>query len=165
MLLAPLIPPLLSPLGFTLTGILVAQKANPWTLSLITVGVATISAIIIRNLQNHIIKKLTLQEKIEGKNIFVRIVNTTNIYFRNQRQITAIGLRREKYIETKTGRFATFIFAIFCFLPVIPDIIGTRILYKKIKFPYFVLAVIIGKSLSHIPFIFIGKTIVQLLGV
>jgi hypothetical protein len=36
-------------------------------------------------------------------------------------------------------------------------------LYKKIRFPYFILAVIIGKSISHIPFIFLWKSILQLL--
>jgi len=160
---APLVPPILSPLGFTLTGILVAQKANPRILSLITVGVATLSAMIIRKLQNHIITKLTLSEKLPGKDIFSRIINSSNSYFKRQQKIAKISIKWEEYIKTKTGRFATFIFAVFCFLPVIPDIISTRLLYKKIKFPYFILAVIIGKSISHIPFIFIGKTIVQLL--
>jgi uncharacterized membrane protein YdjX (TVP38/TMEM64 family) len=67
----------------------------------------------------------------------------------------------EKYIEKKSGRIATFLFAIFCYAPIIPDIISTRMLYKKIKFPYFIIAVIIGKSITHIPFIFVGKSILQ----
>lgn len=163
MLLAPLVPPILSPLGFTLTGVLVVQKANPRILSLITVGVSTLAAIIIWKIQNHIIKRLTLEEKIKGDNIFARMVNKMNSYYKREERIARISLRREKYIETRTGRIATFFFAVFCFLPVIADIISIRILYKKIKFPYFVLAVIIGKSISHIPFIFVGKTIVQLL--
>ncbi len=76
---------------------------------------------------------------------------------------------RKTVIETgeasgkKSGRIITFFFAIFCFLPILPDIIGTRILYKKIKFPYFIVAVIIGKSVTHIPFIFLGKWIAQIL--
>jgi hypothetical protein len=45
----------------------------------------------------------------------------------------------------------------------LPDIIWTRILYKKIKFPYFIIASIIGKSVTHIPFIFLGKGLAQLL--
>ncbi|MFA7717311.1 MAG: hypothetical protein WC875_01175 [Candidatus Absconditabacterales bacterium] len=160
---APLMPPILSPLGYSLTGVLLAQKANPRILSVITVGVGTITAMIIRTLQNHIIERLTLEEKIKGNNIFARSVNMINSYFRKQEKIAKISLRREKYIETRTGRTATFLFAVFCFLPVLPDIIGTRILYKKIRFPYFILAVIIGKSISHIPFIFLGKSILQLL--
>jgi hypothetical protein len=148
-------PPILSPLGYSLTGVLLAQKANPRILSVITVGVGTITAMIIRTLQNHIIERLTLEEKIKGNNIFARSVNMINSYFRKQEKIAKISLRREKYIETRTGRTATFLFAVFCFLPVLPDIIGTRILYKKIRFPYFILAVIIGKSISHIPFIFL----------
>ena len=156
-------PPILSPLGFTLTGALVVQKANPRILSLITVGVSTLSAIIIRKLQNHIIERLTIEKKLKGDNIFAHMVNKINSYYKKEERIARISLRREKYIETRTGRVATFFFAVFCFLPIIADIISIRILYKKIKFPYFVLAVIIGKSISHIPFIFVGKTIVQLL--
>jgi len=57
----------------------------------------------------------------------------------------------------------TFVFAILCYLPILPDIIGTRILYKKIKLPYFIIAVIIGKSITHIPFIFLGKSLAQIL--
>ena len=71
----------------------------------------------------------------------------------------------EKYLEKRSGRIITFLFAIFCYVPVIPDIIATRILYKKIKFPYFIIAAIIGKGITHIPFIFLGKTVVQLLNI
>lgn len=126
-------------------------------------GSITLTAIIIRKLQNHIIKKLSTQEWIKKNNVFARIVNRLNNYYKNEERITKISLKREKYIESKTGKIATFFFAIFCFLPIIADIISIRILYKKIKFPYFILAVIIGKSIAHIPFIFLGKTIVDLL--
>ena len=95
--------------------------------------------------------------------MFADIVNKLNAYFKKEQKIASISLRRERYIETRTGKIATFLFAIFCYLPVIPDIISTRLLYRKIKFPYFLIAVIIGKSMSHLPFIFIGKTLVQLI--
>jgi uncharacterized membrane protein YdjX (TVP38/TMEM64 family) len=96
-------------------------------------------------------------------NRFLRRVNKVNRQFKNQKKIIKISEKWESYIETKTGRFATFIFAIFCFLPILADVIGTRILYKKISFPYFVLAIFIGKCISHIPFIFVGKGLLQLL--
>lgn len=162
--MAPLVPPIFSPLWYILTGMLVAQKANPRLLSLITVGVATLTSIIIRKVQNHVIERLTIYEEIKWNSLFSRIVSKVNTYFKNQKRMTRIWLKREKYIETKTGKVATFMFAIFCFLPILPDIVGTRILYKKIKFPYFIIAVIIGKSVTHVPFIFVGKTIIQLLG-
>lgn len=160
---APLVPPILSPLGYSLTGVLLLQKADPWILSAITVGVATITAMIIWVVQNHVIDKLAVYDELDSKQRFHRTVNQINRYFKRQQKIARISYKRERYIETKTGRVATFMFAIFCFLPVLPDIIGTRILYKKIKFPYFVLAVIIGKSITHVPFIFVGKWILQLL--
>lgn len=163
--LAPLLPPILSPLGFTMTGVLVAEQANPWIVSIFTVWMTTVTAMIIRKMQNHIIEKLTIQEKIEGDTLFIKIVNRINKYFKNQERIGKISLKWEKYIETRSGRIATFFFAIFCYLPVLPDIVGTRLLYKKIRFPYFIGAVIIGKSISHIPFIFVWKTIIQLVWV
>ena len=163
MFFAPLVPPILSPLGFSFTGALLLQGANPRILSAITVWISTLSVIIIWIIQNHIIERLTLYETIESNNRLLRRINNINKQFRNQEKITHLSKRREEYIKTRTGRFATFLFAIFCFLPILPDIIGTRILYRKIKFPYLILAVLIGKSLSHIPFIFIGKGLLQLL--
>lgn len=160
---APLVPPVLSPLGYSLTGVLLAQKANPRILSAITVWVSTLTAMVIRMIQNRVIERITLYDQIESIHRFHRLVKRINAYYKKQERITRISQRREKYIETRTGRTATFLFAVFCFMPVLPDIIGTRILYKKIQFPYFVLAVIIGKSATHIPFIFLGKGILQLL--
>lgn len=163
--ISPLVPPILVPLSYSYTGILLAQQINPRIISIVSVGASTLWVIIIRKLQHHIIMKLTIQEKIKGNNIFVRIINIMNSYFKKQERLARISLKWEQYIERRTGRITTFIFAIFCYIPVIPDIIGTRILYKKIKLPYLIIAVIIGKSTSHIPFIFLGKTLIQLLGI
>jgi len=82
-------------------------------------------------------------------------VKKINNYFKNQKRLIRLSLRRERYIETRTGKFATFIFAIFCFLPILPDVICIRILYKKIKFGPFLIAVIIGKTITFVPFIFL----------
>ena len=160
---APLVPPVLSPLGFTMTAVLVAQKANPWIVSLVTIAMGVITSTIIRHIQNYVIRKLNEKEKIEGKNIFVRLINVMNSYSKNQNKINKLSSRRERYTKTRSGKIATFIFAIFCFLPVFPDIVSIRLLYRKIKFPAFILAVIIGKSISHIPIIFAGKSIIDLL--
>lgn len=160
---SPLVPPVLPPLAYSLTTVLLIQKANPWILSLITVWVATLSTIIIWMIQNHVIEKLNMYERTNSTSRFHRRTNNINRYFKKQERLTRISARWEKYIETRTGKVVTFTFAIFCFLPILPDIIGTRILYKKIKFSHFILAVLIGKSATHIPFIFIGKWILQLL--
>jgi len=147
-----------------MTGALILQKASPWILSIITVGVSTLTAMIIRKMQNYIIPKMTMDEDpLKSKHIIARIINKMNSYFKKEEKIGRLSARWEKHLEKKTGRVLTFFFAIFCFLPILPDIIGTRILYKKIKFPYFIIAVIIGKSITHIPFIFLGKSLAQLL--
>jgi len=138
------------------------QRANPWVLSYITVGVAALSAAIIWVAQNHIIEKIDSYETMENQRKIHRIINKINKQFKQQKAMNTVSKKREQYIQTKTGKFATFIFAIFCFLPVLPDIIGTRILYKKIRFPHFILAVIIGKSITHMTFIFVGKSIIDI---
>jgi membrane protein YqaA with SNARE-associated domain len=154
-LFAPIGPTILSPLAYSLTGALLVQKANPRILSVVAVSVSTLAAILVRAIQNHIIEKMSIYEKIDSKHRFHLTVNRINKYFKNHKRIIGLSLRREKYIETKDGRLATFLFAIFCFLPVLPDIICIRLLYKKIKFPSFVGAVIIGKIITFVPFIFL----------
>jgi hypothetical protein len=147
-----------------MTGALILQKIDPWILSIVSVAAAVIADIIIRKMQNFVIPKMTINEDpLKEKNIFARIINKMNSYFKKEERIGRLSLKREKYLEKKTGRIMTFLFAIFLYLPIIPDIIGTRMLYKKIKFPYFIIASIIGKSVTHIPFIFLGKSIAQLL--
>lgn len=161
---SPLVPPILVPLSYSMTGALILQKIDPRILSMVSVGAAVVADIIIRKMQNFVIPRMTINENpIKKNNIFARIINTMNSYFKKSERIGRISAKREKYLEKRTGRIITFLFAIFCYVPVIPDIIATRILYKKIKFPYFIIASIIGKSITHIPFIFLGKWLAQLL--
>jgi len=160
---SPLMPPILVPLSYSYTGALIAQNVNLWILSIVSVWAAVLADIIIWKLQNFIIERMTINEKIESKDFFSRTINWMNSFFKDSERIGRMSLKRERYLEKRTGRVLTFLFAIVCYLPVLPDIIGTRILYKKIKFPYFILASIIGKSVTHIPFIFLGKWLVQLL--
>ncbi len=160
---SPLVPPILSPAAYSLTWVLLIQKANPRLLLIITVLVVTLADIVLRFLQNYIIKKIVLYNHADKTDLFSRILKKINKYFDSENKITQIWLKREKYIESDRGKFFTFLFAIFCFLPILADVVGCRLLYKKIKFPYFVLAVIIGKTISHGSFIFFGKWIISLL--
>ena len=164
-LFSPLLPPLLSPLGYSLIGVLLLQKANPRLLSIIVVGIGTISVILMRVIQNEIIAELVIFRKSNMQDTFHRRINNINNYFRSRKSVERLSLRREKYIENRTWKFATFLFAVFCYLPILPDIIGTRLLYKKIRFPYLVIAVIIGKTISYVPIIFLGKGLFQLLNI
>ena len=165
-IVSPLVPPILVPLSYSMTAAMVLQKIDPWILSIISVAAAVIADIIIWKMQNFVIPRMTIDEDpSKDKNIFSRIINKMNSYFKKEERIGRLTLKWEKYLEKRSGRIITFFFAIFLYLPVIPDIIGTRILYKKIKFPYFIIASIIGKCVTHIPFIFVGKTVVQLLNI
>lgn len=163
-IVSPLVPPILVPLSYSITGVLIVQNIDPWILSMVSVGAAVIADIIIWKMQNFVIPRMTINEDIlKDKNIFSRAINKMHSYFKKEERIGRLWLKWEKQLEKKSGRIATFLFAIFCYLPIIPDIISTRMLYKKIKIPYFIIAVIIGKSITHIPFIFLGKSVLQLL--
>jgi len=163
-IVSPLVPPVLVPLSYSMTGALILQQIDPRILSMVSVGAAVVADIIIRKMQNFVIPRMTINEDpLKDKNIFARIINKMNSYFKKEERIGRLSLKWEKHLEKKSGRIMTFLFAIFLYLPVIPDIIGTRMLYKKIKFPYFIIASIIGKSITHIPFIFLGKSLAQLL--
>ena len=152
---AAIIPPILSPMGYSLTGVLLLQNANPRTILSVVVTVVTLSDITIRIIQNHLIKKWAGYETLEEQKRFHRTINKINKYFKEQSSLNKVGEKRKKHSETKMGKVTTFLFAVFCYLPIIPDIIGTRLLYKKIKFIPFVIAVVIGKVISHGTFIFL----------
>ena len=160
---AAIVPPVLSPLGYSLTGLLLLQNANPRVILSVVVIIVTLSDITIRFVQNHLIRKWAGYETLEKQKRFHRTINKINRYFKQESNLSKVGERWKKHSETKMGKITTFLFAVFCYLPIIPDIIGTRLLYKKIKFTPFVIAVVIGKVISHGTFIFVGKTIFQLL--
>jgi len=165
-IVSPLVPPVLVPLSYSMTGALLLQGLNPWVLSIVSVLAAALTDVIIRIIQGRVIEKISIYEQIdEDKQRWIhRTSNKINAFFKKQRNLSKLGKKREEYGKTKKGKVATFFFAIFCYIPIIPDIISTRLLYKKIDFPYFLIAVIIGKSITHIPFIFLGKWLLQLIG-
>jgi hypothetical protein len=65
---AAIVPPVLSPLGYSLTGVLILQNANPRMVLLVTVVVVTLSDITIRIVQNHLIKRWADYETIKNPN-------------------------------------------------------------------------------------------------
>lgn len=155
----PLFPPILVPLSYSFTGALLLQHADPILLSILSVWSATLSTTIIWIIQNHLIKKISSFNKKNKNNLLIQI----NKYFKKYTQVHKLSSKREKYIKTKNGRIITFLIAIVCYLPIIPDIITTRLLYKKIKFHYFFLALIIWKCFTHIPFIFLWKWLLEII--
>lgn len=152
----PLMPPILIPIAYSMTGVLLIQNADPVTLSILSVWSASLSTTLIWFSQNHIIHKIKKINKRKNKN--------SNLYkitkhFKKTKKIKNLSKKIRKYTKTKNGKFIIFLIAIASYLPIIPDVITTRILYKKIKFPYFLIALIIWKSITHIPFIFLWKGI------
>jgi hypothetical protein len=107
-----------------MTGALILQKIDPWILSIVSVGAAVLADIIIRKMQNFIIPRMTIDEDpLKKKHIVARIINKMNSYFKKEERIGKLSVKREKYLEKKSGRIITFLFAIFCYLPILPDII------------------------------------------
>ncbi|MEI6773554.1 MAG: hypothetical protein WCL18_01685 [bacterium] len=107
-----------------MTGALILQKIDPRILSIVSVAAAVIADIIIRKMQNFVIPRMTINEDpLKDRNIFSRIINKMNSYFKKEERIGRLSLRWEKQLEKRSGRIMTFFFAIFCYLPILPDII------------------------------------------
>ena len=99
--LAAAIPPF-SSVGYSLSGVLLLQNADPRAILIITVVAATMANMIIRIVQAHLIEKWSDYENLESKNRFQQIITRINNYLRRQEKITKFSSKREKYIETKS---------------------------------------------------------------
>jgi len=87
-IISPLVPPILVPLSYSMTGALILQKIDPRILSIVSVFAALIADIIIRKMQNFIIPKITINEDpVKGKHIVALIINKMNSYFKKEERI------------------------------------------------------------------------------
>ena len=87
-IISPLVPPILVPLSYSMTGALIVQNIDPWILSIVSVAAAVLADIIIWKMQNFVIPRMTIhQESVQDRNIFVRIINKMNSYFKKEEKI------------------------------------------------------------------------------
>jgi hypothetical protein len=82
------VPPILVPLSYSMTGSLVIQKIDPRILSIVSVAAAVLADIIIWKMQNFVIPRMTINEDpSKDRNIFARIINKMNSYFKKEERI------------------------------------------------------------------------------
>ncbi|MEI8253450.1 MAG: hypothetical protein WCG25_07030 [bacterium] len=89
---SPLVPPVLSPLAYSMTGILLLQKADPLWLSIITISVVALADVVMWILQDYIIRRINAQKKTDYKKtgIFAWILKKFDYYFNNHSQIATV---------------------------------------------------------------------------
>jgi len=158
----PLLPPILTPLSYSLVSVLLLQKANPRFITLVVVVIAVGSTTSIRKVNEQVMKKIKQHElKTKKTDIFSRIRRLIKSYF--QKEEKAGNENFKKYYESPRGMVVTFLLTIVWFMPILPDIVVVRLLHGKIKFKPFVIALTIGKIITYVPFIFAGKGILKLI--
>ena len=166
MFISPLVPPILVPLAFSMIAFLMYQKANPREVSGLMIASSMLACIAIRIIEGYIVQKMR-EHKLKHKKpdpITLRSQKFLSFFIKED-QGNKISQRVEGYVKTKRGRVILFLLAIFCTAPTVPDIITVRIFRYKMKVVPFLIAAFIGKIISFVPFVFLGKGILQLLGI
>jgi len=119
---------------------------NTLLLSMVCVFLAVTIDIVIWTVQDRVIQKLNdFEEKNTNtkKNFLSDFVIRMNVFFKKKTESMKKSINLDQHTETPIGKFFMFIFAVFCFLPVFPDILVIRALRKRISFPNFVIAAVL----------------------
>lgn len=161
--ISPIFPPIFIPFAYTLVGLRLVQWDWPIGLSLSTVIPAAASSILIRILYGYMHKKiLAFKNKRNNKDWISRLENKISIYIENRKRLSKFNNKITNYLETRNSKLVLFLLTIVAIDSAIPDIAVIGIVRKKLPFPLFILAAIIGKSTVYLPVIWAGKWILNL---
>ena len=128
------------------------------TLSFSTVVPAAASSILIRLLYGYMHRKiLKFKAKRNNDDRISRLENRFARYIENRKRLSKLNKRITNYLETRNSKRVLFLLTIVAIDSAIPDIVAIGIVRKKLPFPLFVLAAIIGKCTVYLPVIRAGK--------
>ncbi|MFA6256257.1 MAG: hypothetical protein WC606_03665 [Candidatus Absconditabacterales bacterium] len=162
---SPIFPPAIIPIAYTLIGVRILQGAGPIALSFSTVIPAAASSIIIRLLYGYMHRWiLTFKAKRDNKDWISRLENRFAKYLENKKNLSKLNNRITNFLETKNSKLVLFLLTIVAIDSAIPDIIAIGIVRKRLPFPLFILAAIIGKSTVYLPVIWGAKRILTFFG-
>jgi len=161
--ISPIFPPVIIPITYTLMGIRLLQGAGPIAMSFATVIPAAWSSILIRLLYGYMHKKIHMfKEKRNNTDRISRLEKRFATYLENRNRLNKLNKRITNYLEKKNSKLVLFLLTIVAIDSAIPDIVAIGIVRKKLPFPLFVLAAIIGKSTVYLPVIWWAKWILTL---
>ncbi|MFA5747784.1 MAG: hypothetical protein WC872_01590 [Candidatus Absconditabacterales bacterium] len=161
---SPIFPPVIIPFAYTLIGVRLLQGAGPMALSLATVLPATLSSVMIWLLYGYAHKWiLKFKEKRNNQDFISRFEYRISKYIENRKGLSKINKKIKNYLSTKDSKIILFLATIFAIDSAIPDIVVVGIVRKKLPFPLFILAAIIGKCTVYLPVIWLGEGLLILI--
>jgi membrane protein YqaA with SNARE-associated domain len=156
--ISPVFPPAIIPITYTLMGIRLLQGAGPIAMSFGTVVPAALSSILIRLLYGYMHKKILAFKHKNGHQDWIsRLENRFAKYLENRKRLSKLNKKITNYLETRNSKRVLFLLTIVAIDSAIPDIVAIGIVRKKLPFPLFILAAIIGKCTVYLPVIRLGK--------
>lgn len=161
--ISPIFPPVIIPITYTLMGIRLLQGAGPVAMSFATVIPAAGSSILIRLLYGYVHKKIhKFKEKRDNTDRISRLEKRFATYLENRKRLNKLNKKITNYLEKKNSKLVLFLLTIVAIDSAIPDIVAIGIVRKRLPFPLFILAAIIGKSTVYLPVIWWAKRILTL---
>jgi membrane protein YqaA with SNARE-associated domain len=119
---------------------------------------AALSSVMIRLLYGYMHKKiLEFKAARDNKDWISRLEKRISKYLENRKRLSKLNKKITNYLESKNSRRVLFLLTIVAIDSAIPDIIAIGIVRKKLPFPLFILAAIIGKCTVYLPVIRLGK--------
>lgn len=162
-IISPIFPPVIIPITYTLIGIRLLQWAGPIAMSFGTVIPAAASSIIIRLLYWYLHRRiLTFKENRDNKDWISRIENRFAKYIENRKRLSKLNNKITSYLETKNSKLVLFLLTIIAIDSAIPDLVAIGIVRKRLPFPLFVIAAVIGKATVYLPVIWGAKWLLNL---
>jgi hypothetical protein len=119
---------------------------------------AALSSTLIRLLYGYIHKKiLKFKEKRNNDDRISRLEKRFAKYLENRKRLSKLNTKITNYLETRNSKLVLFLLTIVAIDSAIPDIVAIGIVRKRLPFPLFILAAMIGKCTVYLPVIRLGK--------
>lgn len=162
---SPVFPPAIIPFAYTLIGIRLLQWSWPIGLSFSTVIPAALSSVLIWLLYGYVHKKiLAFKHKRNYNDRISRLEKKFADYIENKKRISKFNKKITNYLHTRNSKVVLFLLTIVAIDSAIPDIVAIGIVRKRLPFPLFIIAAIIGKCTVYLPVIWLWKGLLNLFG-
>ncbi|MEI6773550.1 MAG: hypothetical protein WCL18_01660 [bacterium] len=107
---------------------------------------------------------LAFKAKRDNKDRISRLENRFATYIENRKRLSKLNNRITNYLETRNSKLILFLLTIVAIDSAIPDIVVVGIVRKRLPFPLFIIAAVIGKATVYLPIIRGAKRILNLFG-
>lgn len=161
LLVAPYFPRILTPLSYSIASVLLVQKVSPRFILGRFVVFSTLATVVLWYVVWYIITKFQEYQKEKNYKDFISRRSRDIQAYLEKKKVNKGRSRLKRHLASDKGQVTLFILAVIGFMPTIPDFLTVALLQRKLRFWYFILAAIIGKTLEFLPFIFLGKSILS----